>query len=73
MQYNIYLMTPEQLKDFQAKMEIAMSRRNRDDLMTTRKAETQQGLFVQIDAEQQDWVEIVEKQFTEEKAINDYT
>lgn len=59
-QYNIYMMTPEQLIEFQAKVEIAMSRRNRNDLMTTRKAETEQGLFVQMDAQQGDWIRVTE-------------
>jgi hypothetical protein len=62
LQYNIYMMTQEQLIDFQAKMEIAMSRRNRNDLMTTRKAETEQGLFVQIDAQEGEWTVIPEEE-----------
>lgn len=64
-QYNIYMMTPEQLVEFQAKVEIAMSRRNRVDLMNTRKAETEQGLFVQMDAQQGDWVTLTENKQSE--------
>jgi len=64
LQYNIYMMTQEQLSDFQAKIEIAMSRRNRNDLMQTRKQETEQGLFVQMDAQQGDY-KIVEEEKNE--------
>jgi len=64
LQYNIYMMTPEQLSSFQAKIEVAMSRRNRNDLMQTRKQETDQGLFVQMDAQQGDY-KIVEEEKNE--------
>lgn len=66
-----YFMEQPQLEYFKAMLETAIARRNREDLMATRKAETQQGLFVQMDATEDDWKEVIEEQSQEEAKNED--